>query len=131
MLTGTVGFIFLFVFRKKYYAADKLRFKQWLLIFSSLFWLRQVANFVTWLGGYFIKGKVFGHGDESGIAYHLGFPNWGIAFLTAFIGAIVLALVVFKFIPLKQRFTFIVSGLIGGISGYILWLKLLGPILMP
>ena len=101
------------------------------MVFISLFWLRPVANLFTWLGGYFIKGKFSSHGDESSIAFDLGIPNWSVATLTAIIGGIVLANIVFKFIPVKQRFTFIVSGLIGGISGYILWLILLGPIVMP
>jgi hypothetical protein len=51
--------------------------------------------------------------------------------LTAIFGIIVLTVVVFKFIPTQQRLTFIASGLIGGVSGYILWLHLLGQIIMP
>src|SRR5437870_3363662 len=62
MLTGTIGLGFLFSFRKD--NATKLYFGQWFLIFISLFWLRQTANFVTWIGGYFFTGKFSQRSDE-------------------------------------------------------------------
>ena len=62
---------------------------------------------------------------------YLELPKWSILLTTALIGAFVLWTVIFKFIPKKVRFTFICSGLFGGVSGYILWLELFGKILMP
>lgn len=44
MLTGTLGLIFLFAFRKNHDTAV-LNLKQWFFVFLSLFWLRQTANF--------------------------------------------------------------------------------------
>jgi hypothetical protein len=65
------------------------------------------------------------------LARYLELPNWTISSVTALIGAIVLTEVIFKFIPTHQRLTFIASGIVGGVTGYILWLHLLGQILMP
>ncbi|WP_301161956.1 hypothetical protein [uncultured Winogradskyella sp.] len=42
------------------------------------------------------------------------------------IGLLISCYVVFKIIPIKYRFTFIVSGLVGGISGFAIWLGFLG-----
>ena len=131
ILTGTLGVILLFISRKSYSQIDKLSFLQWSLIFASLFWLRQVANLFTWILFYFIRGRFGIHGDEIKLAEYLNLPNWSIIFLTALIGATVLIIVMFKFIPKKVRFTFMLSGLFGGISGYILWLRLFGEIIMP
>ena len=40
MMTGTLGLIFLFLFRRSFENATKLSLLQWFLIFISLFWLR-------------------------------------------------------------------------------------------
>jgi len=43
----------------------------------------------------------------------------------------VLLLIVFKFIPAKQRFTFITAGLSEGVTGYLFWLVWFGKMIMP
>jgi hypothetical protein len=131
MLTGTIGLFFLCIYHKSYRIAQQLSFIQWTLIFISLFWLRQTANFFTGLGTYIIFGKVSNHSDEIRLDRYFGLHGWTLTTLTATIGIIVLSIIVFRLIPLKQRLTFILSGLIGGISGYILWLYILGPKLIP
>jgi hypothetical protein len=131
MLTGTIGLTLLFSFRKSFLTVQQLSFGQWTLIFISLFWLRQTANFFVWVGGYLFSGQFSNRPDEIHLAQYFELPNWTISSLTAIFGIIVLTVVVFKFIPTQQRLTFIASGLIGGVSGYILWLHLLGQIIMP
>ena len=131
VLTGTIGLLFLFAFRKSFDNVTKLTFRQWFLIFVSLFWLRQTANLFTWVGSYFVKGEFSQRGDEIHLAHHFNLPEWTIITLTAIIGAIVLSIIIFKFVPTKQRLTFIASGLVGGIAGYILWLELFGKVIMP
>ncbi len=131
LLTGTIGCVLLFLNRKNFQSADKLSLKQWILVFVSLFWLRQLTNLVTWLGGYLINGEFNQGGDELRIAYYLGLPDWSILTLTALIGSLILALVVFKFVPSKQRLTFIFSGLTGGIAGYLFWLVFFGKYILP
>ena len=131
ILTGTLGIILLYVYRKTFYQIEKLFIFQWTIIFMSLFWLRQVCNLFTWILFYFINGKFGVRGDEIKLAKYLELPNWSILLLTALIGGLVLSIVILKFIPKKVRLTFIVSGLFGGISGYILWLRIFGKIVMP
>ncbi len=131
MLTGTIGLIFLFLFRKSFENQTKLTLKQWLLIFISLFWLRQLANFVGWVGYYMVTGELRERMDEIHISTHFNLPQFTIPALTGLIGVIVLLTVIFKFVPTKQRLTFIASGLVGGIIGAILWLGLLGKVIMP
>lgn len=130
ILTGTLGLIGLFIFGKNYSKQNALKISQWLLIFLSLFWLRQTANFTLWLVDYLFTGDISGP-DEVNLAKKLELPYWFLMAITGVIGGIVLTIVVFKFIPLRQRFTFIISGLVGGVAGYILWLVLLGPLVMP
>ena len=131
IFTGSLGLLALYLCRKTFFRVEKLSFRQWLIIFISLFWLRQLANLFTWILGFFIKGKFSERGDEIKLARYLNLPNWTIISSTALIGFIILTIIIFKFIPKKERLIFIFSGLIGGISGYILWLHLLGKILMP
>lgn len=130
MLTGTIGLFLLLAFRKKYQQSDTLKAWQWLLVFITLFWLRELFNLVVAFVYWFIYHRWL-YGDESHIstAWHLP-PYAGYA-LTGSIALIVLAIVVFKFVPVKQRLTFLLAGLAGGIMGAILWLVLLGPVVMP
>jgi hypothetical protein len=131
MLTGTIGLFFICIYHKSYRIAQILSFAQWIVIFISLFWLRQTANFFTGLGTFIFFGRVSNHSDELRLDRYLGLPCCTLTILTAAIGIIVLLIINFRFIPVKQRLTFILSGLTGGISGYILWLYILGPKLMP
>jgi hypothetical protein len=130
MLTGTLGLVLLFLFRKSFQSANNLSFGQWTIIFVSLFWLRQPANFFAWVSKYIFKENFSSGCDEILLARYLQLPEWLILTLTAAIGVIVLAAVIFKFIPLKYRLTFILSGFTGGIIGYVVWLILLGEYIM-
>ncbi len=131
MLTGTIGFILLIVYRKYFFASTSLNVRQWLLVFFSLFWLRQVLNFTIAFVTMLTTGTKEFNGDEFVLAQHLGMPNFSIQFITAIIGIFVSFIVVFKFIPSLQRKLFIAAGLIGGAAGYVLWMYILGPRLMP
>lgn len=131
ILTGTIGLLLLFIYRKNFRSADKLSYGQWLIIFLSLFWLRQTANFCTWLGGYFINGTFSSRGDEIRIANYFELPAWTVISITAIIGAFILAVITFKFIPTRQRTTFLTAGLLGGIAGFYLWLIQFGKYIMP
>jgi hypothetical protein len=128
MFTGTIGLLLLYSSRK---SVERLSLKQWVFIFLSLFWLRQSANFIVWVASYLITGRLRTNGDEVQLTLYLDLPGWLLMVVTALAGFIVLAIVLFKFIPKKQRFTFILSGLIGGILGYLFWLTYFGKIIMP
>jgi len=131
MLTGTIGLVLLLLYRKKFYQADKLSLGQWLIIFLSLFWLRQTANFCMWLTGYLLNGRFSTGDDEIRIATYFDLPIWSIISITAIIGAFVLAVITFKFIPSRQRTTFLMAGLLGGIAGFYFWLIQFGKYIMP
>jgi len=131
MVTGTIGLILMIVLRKRYFSADRLVFWQWLLVFISLFWLRQAANFAVGSALYILAAKRHFIGDEFKIDRFFHLPVGITWVMTAVIATIVLLVVIFKFIPIKQRLTFISAGLAGGVSGYIFWLVLFGKMIMP
>lgn len=131
MLTGTLGLCLLFLLRSYFQARQRLSFIQWCLVFMTLFWLRQTANLVVGIGIYLFRGHLSQGSDEVKLARYWQLPDETISIITGCLGALVLAIVVFKFIPQQQRLTFIIAGLLGGITGYMLWLKWLGPVIMP
>jgi hypothetical protein len=131
ILTGTIGF-FLLLFRRKKIFQNGMKILDWLYVFLSLFWLREVFNIVMSVSNALINNKknYFG-GDEKNIAMMLEIPKGSIAIPLGIIGLLVSLLVVFKVIPLENRLSFLLSGFFGGIIGFILWLRILGPIVMP
>ena len=131
MLTGTIGLILLILLRKRYFSSERLSFWLWFIIFITLFWLRQTTNFIMAISSAIIRGSFKGFGDESDLARHYNLPEWSISAITALIGVAILISVIFKFIPSKQRLTFIFAGLVGGISGFVFWLVLFGRMIMP
>ncbi len=131
LLTGTIGIILLIIYRRRFYTSSALSVRQWIIVFVSLFWLRPVANFVVWIGNYFYTGGFSKRADEIKIARYMALPGWSVSGITALAGAVVLGVVCFRFIPIAQRTTFIVSGLAGGVAGYLLWLVFLGKYIMP
>lgn len=131
MLTGTIGFILLLIYRKHFFAAQQLNIRQWLLIFFSLFWLREVFNTAMAIAKLMFTNKKEFEGDEFILSQYLSLSNFGLPIITAVMGVVICCLVVFKFVPLAQRKIFIAAGFVGGIIGYVLWMYILGPWLMP
>lgn len=131
MLTGTIGFILLLQQKMKILTTTRINFYQWCCIFLSLFWLRQLANLVTWVVGYFINGSFALNADEISIALSIKLPKATLLTITAAVGLAILTFIIFKIIPNQIRFTFILAGLLGGIFGYFFWLVWVGPLLMP
>lgn len=130
MLTGTIGFTLLLVNKRKIIKENKVSFLGWIFIFMSLFWLRQVFNLVTSLVKFFYKGKIPHKGDEAKLALHLNVNIWIVEIITAFLGLIIL-FIVLKLIPQKLRFTFLLSGCVGGMLGFYLWLIKFGSNILP
>jgi hypothetical protein len=131
MLTGTIGLFLLFLYRNKYRATERLNTRQWFIVFITLFWLRQPTNMVMWYIFYFIHGNFLVRSDEIRLALYYHSPKWAITVTTGVIGLIIGGMVLFRFIPKQQRFTFILAGLTGGVLGYILWLEIFGKIILP
>jgi hypothetical protein len=126
IFTGTVGFFFLFRKRKNIDLNIELAPMQWFLIFLALFWLRELFNFLTGM----CNG--FSHmGDEETLAFNRNLPLISFILPLAITASVILTYVYFRFIPYKQRLTFLTAGLVGGLLGFYLWMYKLGPILMP
>jgi hypothetical protein len=131
VLTGTMGLALILWRRKKFYQLQELVFSQWLLVFTSLFWLRQLFNFANEALIYFLHGYISSHGDEVKIASWLGWNKLSVLTVTGTIAAGILYFVIFKIIPAPQRISFMAAGLAGGMLGFYLWLHLVGPMIMP
>jgi hypothetical protein len=131
IFVGIFG-LFLIFLRKKQRQINGFKLLDWMAIFLSLFWLREVSNLVISIGGgiYFQNGRYFG-GDEAHISNLLNLPEGLIPISFGLLGLIISCYIIFKIVPIQKRFTFILSGLIGGISGFIFWMRIIGPIVLP
>ncbi len=130
MLTGTIGFILLLTYRDKFINANNISILGWGLIFTTLFWLRQLTNLFMAIVGLLKNGEPSLNGDEMRLAWYLNINIWTIQILTGLISICILIFVL-KIIPKTKLLTFLLSGLIGGISGYYVWLIKFGKIIMP
>jgi hypothetical protein len=130
ILTGTIGLLLLFGFRKKYITPKKVHLIAWASIFISLFWLRQVANLFMALMAFLISGLSSTRGDEMRLANYLNINIWSLQIVSGLIGIGVLVMVL-RLLPKAILLTFLISGLVGGILGYYLWLIKFGPLIMP
>jgi len=131
IITGLIGLVII-LWRRKKIKIKGLAFVDWLAIFLCLFWLREVFNLVMSVSTEIISpnGSYFG-GDEKKIAILLDLWPGIISIFWGVIGLIISLFVIFRVIPLQTRLTFILSGLIGGSVGFVLWMKVLGPGLIP
>ena len=131
MLTGIIGFLFLYKRNKM----SNINFSKidWFFVFLSLFWMRQIYNptFSILRRLLKLKGSYFGRSDETQIAEFLNIPKGTFDVIFGLSGLIISLFVIFKFIPLKYRLTFVISGLIGGSLGFYIWMYKIGPIILP
>ncbi len=128
---GTLAFLLLLYFGRKY---REMPFSlwHWFLVFTSLFWLRFICNPFLSIGSELIapNGSFFG-GDERELAMHFNLWEGSVSLPLAFLGSIICAYVTFRVVPKAISVTFIAAALVGGSFGYLIWLVLLGPIVMP
>ncbi len=129
ILTCLIG-LFILYFRKSKHRSD-FKFLDWLGVFLALFILREVFNTVTATLTMFISGSTQFYGDEFRTSSALGLNQWVVPIITMLMGLAVSMFIIFKIIPFKYRFTFIVSGFIGGILGFGIWFGFLGKWLFP
>lgn len=127
LLTSFIGLFILFFRLKK--RKDQFKLVDWLAVFMALFALREVFNYVQALYGSLLFSESNFHGDEFRISRYLGFNEWVIPSVTLLLGLVISCYIIFKIIPIKYRFTFILSGLVGGVVGFALWFGGLGALL--
>lgn len=79
-----------------------------------------------------IKGtdSYFGR-DEAKISTILDLPIGTFSIILGVLGLIISLFVIFKIVPYNKRLAFISGGLIGGISGFVLWMNIIGPKILP
>ena len=131
MITGLFGCLLLYIRRNKQIESG-FNLIDWIAVFLSLFWLRELFNLISSLayGMMLQHGKYFG-GDEYRISKKLNLWEGTIPVVLGLLGLVISLIVVFKIVPFNLRFTFIISGLIGGITGLYLWMDVFGPWLLP
>lgn len=131
ILTGTIGLLFL-IYRKKKIKLYGLKFIDWLAIFLTLFWLREVSNLVLSIIDEMITpiGSWFG-GDEKDISIYLNLWEGTFSVVLGLIGLFITLFVIFKVIPKRLRITFIIGGIFGGLIGFYLWMFIIGPVILP
>lgn len=131
MLTGTIGFLVL-LFREEKIRQNGLQWIDWLFVFLSLFWLREVFNPVVYIGRklFFGGDSCFG-GDEQRLS--LGLDVWEGTLSVAFglMGLAVVLYIIFRILHKQLRLTFIIAGMLGGTLGFYLWMSWIGPIVLP
>lgn len=132
LLTSIVG-IFILFYRRKSIEAKGMKLWDWLAVFLALFSLRFVSNMTLSIASEIWKpnGTYFGNGDEAKLARSLELPLGTFAIPLFCMGLAIALWVIFKVLPARYRITFILSGLIGGVLGFVLWMDWLGPILLP
>ncbi len=130
MIVGSLAFLLLLK-RRKLRISQSLKLFDWLTVFLSLFWLRQVFNLIMSIIGELIvpDGNWF-VGDEQIISEELGLWDGTVPIILGAIGSIICFYTVFKVIPKPYRLNFIISGLIGGILGLWLWMGVIGPLVL-
>jgi len=128
---GTAGLILLYRDRHAIAGAASLTLRQWVAVFLSLFWLRQLCNGLFGLWRYLHKGTFRSRGDESRIDRYLHWPFGTTLVPTAIIGLAVLVFVCLKVVPRPQRPTFLLAMALGCSAGYYLWLVKFGALLLP
>ena len=129
ILIGSIGFVLILWIRKQYLYASTI--SHWICLFLTFFWMRQPTNLVVWVLKKPINLNNAYRGDEIKLAQYLNLPLGSIIWITGILGLLICGYAIVKFIPKDRLLTFLVSGFLGGISGIILWLKILGPIILP
>jgi hypothetical protein len=131
IIFGTFGFLWL-IYRRRKRHKERLNLGDYAAIFLSLFWLREVFNPIVSIGqALYLGGSQYFGGDEYVLAHLLDWPDGSIAIPLGLIGLAISYYVIYKVIPKSKRSTFIDAGLLGGILGYVLWMKVIGSYILP
>lgn len=127
---GILGLAIVIIRKNRIRKNQKLNITDWVGIFLTLFWLRELFNLVrSIISGSFQRGGNLS--DEAKISLYLNLPIETIPILSGLIGLLIVCYIVFSIIPKSICFTFILGGLTGGMCGFIFWFYYLGPNILP
>ncbi len=129
--TGILGLLLLFL-RRNMRRRNGLKIIDWLGVFMALFWLREIFNLMMSILRKLITGKdSFFGGDEMQLSLILGLPAGTFSIALAILGLLISYFVIFRIIPKANRPIFVISGCIGGLAGYFIWMYGIGPVFLP
>jgi len=131
MVTGTIGILWLWYHRKKIMAKTELSVKEWFAVIVAFFWSRQFFNLLTGLISYAGSGVFPKRGDEARISRYFDLPLSTVNISTGLISLVLLIWVTFYLIPKNQRLSFILAGFVGSALGFVIWMKWVGPVVLP
>jgi hypothetical protein len=129
ILASLLGLCILFYRKSK--SKEYFVILDWLGVFLALFSLREVFNFVMGLYSNLIYGTTNFHGDEFRLSRFLGINEWVVPTIVFILGSLISFYVIFRVIPIRYRFTFLISGLVGGVSGFAIWFGFFGKLVLP
>ena len=124
-----LAFVILLLRKSTISERGHLNLADWVIVFLSLFCLRNLFNIVMVILYCIIPGR--GSSDEQSLSRQLGMAHWVLPLVFAVISASVLAFVFFSIIPRRQRTVFNCATFWGSLIGYIIWFVFLGPLLLP
>ena len=119
ILTSFIGLCILYYRKSKFKTVFKVL--DWLGVFLGLFILREVYNTVSALFVCGVYSTCYFPGDEFTISQLFGLNLWVVPIITMIFGGLIACYIIFKVIPKQYQLTFIIAGVIGGLSGYWLW----------
>ncbi|MFT5286187.1 MAG: hypothetical protein ACI8TQ_002355 [Planctomycetota bacterium] len=128
MLTGTIGFVWLWRLRRKQ-KRESGSVREgwiWLATLMALFWSRQAFNAIAAI----VYGDGEIRGDEFKIAHYFDWPIWSVLAVTGAV-SVCICLAVIGLQRRERRIHFAIGMPIGSLIGFALWFKLLGPYLLP
>jgi hypothetical protein len=131
IILGITGIVLLSILKRRFPERIRLSRWQWAMVLLSLFWVRQVFGFVLWIASKIGIYKPIGIGDEVKLAWLLNLPRYTFFISLLVISIAVICIIIFRFIPQKQRITFIFSTITGLILSYFAWFRFLGKLLLP
>lgn len=133
IVTIAIGTVFFLALYKKYgkrKLANDLSLKDWIMVFLSLFWVRELLVFILYVKLYFANKTDSCFIDEFLVLTINHLPLFPFLLLLGSISTFIIGSIIFVFLPKNNRLVFLVSGLVGSFLGFILWFLFLGPIIM-
>lgn len=125
---GLIGFIVLLYRRKE----PSFTYTDWGLVFLTLFLSRMIANPVISATLFFLgKSESLITGDEQNVARLLRIDSVFISGPLFLISLACCSYTLFWLIPKQHRLRFFTWGLIGSGLGFVIWMIVLGPSLLP
>jgi hypothetical protein len=130
-LTAILGIYYL-AGRRSIIKNEGMYWKDWLALFLGLFLLRELFNYLmNFTEVHLLQTKDHFTGDEAILSEVVLGQNASILpLINAMVSILGLSWLIFILLPKKYRFNLILSGILGGGLGFVIWMKLIGPLVL-